>query len=389
MAKIRLKKFLSKSDRVNFHGKGAKNPAAALAARVKSGKKPDKSRRKKRFTLRTSDSPPWPELEEQFLEAAKGPRTSEWWDLFRDGINNSGLALWLTCRHQFWLRYVCGYDRPAYAEPIEFGNVFHWLIERWHEKPGSLKPKKVFGLLVEDYHTEWMKTAPLLSPKDKQAQQSFYGLAAAMWPFYADRYAADLTYKRRRVEQEFRVDHELKDGTKIPLFGTIDLQWVTDGGFDIIDHKTSSFINEQEKQQALSLDLQLLFYGWARFLQTGKAVHTIWHDVIRRTHLKMTSKETPQQYGKRIAAKVAEDPAHFFIRFPVTVRARKLKLYAQTVIKPMIEDLAAWARGDAPHYINPNALVGRYGPCRLFGNITQGNFSGLPRRRPTTRGVEI
>ena len=358
-----------------------------LRNKVANAKAPAADGPRRKFKIRNDGSPPWPELEEQFIIPA-GPRSSKWWDFFKDGINNSGLAMWLADRHTFYLRYVCGYDREQYAEPIEFGNVFHWLIEQWHQNPGKMK--KPFNRLVEDYHPEWMEKAPTLTPKQKDTQSSFYGMAAAMWPFYADKYADDLKKRNRQVEREFRAPHRLADGTVVNLYGTVDLEWAgQNGGIEIIDHKTTSFINDDERRALINLDLQLMLYAWARFRETGVVTETIIHDVIRKSTLKMGGKETPQSFGKRIAGKVAADPGYFFARYPSGVHKRKLKLYAKTIIKPIMEDFASWARGDSPHYINPNALVGRYGPSKFFGPITTGNFGGLPRKRPTTRGVEI
>lgn len=390
MAKIRMRKFVPKRERINFQGQ-TKNPAAALKAKlrttIKKAKGSAESKPRRKFAIRNNESPPWPELEEQFIIPA-GPRASKWWDLFKDGINNSGLAMWLENRHTFYLRYVCGYDREQYAEPIEFGNVFHWLIEQWHKNPAKMK--KPFHRLVEDYHPEFMERAPTLSPKQKEVQSSFYGMAAAMWPFYADKYADDLKKSSRHVEREFRAPHKLADGTTIRLYGTVDLEWAgTRGGVDIIDHKTTSFINDDERRAMIQLDLQLMLYSWARFQETGVVTETIIHDVIRKSTLRMGGKESPQTYGQRIAGKVAADPGYFFVRYPAAVGRRKLKLYSQTIITPIIEDFAAWARGETPHYVNPNTLIGRYGPSKFFGPITQGNFGGLPRKRPTTRGVEI
>lgn len=82
------------------------------------------------------------------------------------------------------------------------------------------------------------------------------------------------------------------------------------------------------------------------------------------------------------------DPKHFFVTFRVPLTPAKLTAYAETVINPILDDMADWADGRGRHYPNPNALVGRYGPCRLFAPITSGNFAGVPRMGITTRGVE-
>lgn len=356
----------------------------AIASVLKNGKRPIKRTPRRKIKLRSDRFAPWESVETQFNVET---RSSKWWDLFKDGINNSGLALWLSDRHQFYLRYVCGYDVPAYADAIEFGNVFHWLIEEWHKHPKRLL-KKPLNALFEDYHPAWMGTQQALTPANKSTQTMFYHLAAVMFPFYADKYKADLGTPNKTIEREFRAEHKLKDGTKIPLYGTIDLEWGRKE-LTIIDHKTSSWIVVPEVEAALPLNLQLMFYAHARKLESKKSTAEIAHDVIRRTTMKKTQKETFDKFAKRVLKDVQSRPDFYFVRLPAAVGPDKQANYSKYIINPMIDDLAGWVRGSVPHYPNPNALIGRYGPCRLFGPITTANFGGIARKRPTTRGVEV
>lgn len=325
-------------------------------------------------------------LESQF-NLPPGPRASDNWKL-SDGINNSGLALWLSCRHQFYLRYVCGYEFPQYSEPLEFGNVFHWLIEGWLRRE-IVKVHNVERDLRERYHGPWFKALGVpMTPKQKETQETFYAVAAAMFPTYCKKYQDDRTLGGA-VERPFEAVVKIKTGIKVPLYGTIDLEQAAGRGrIDIVDHKTSSWINEGEIAAALPLNFQLMFYAFARNLEDGSVTSSICHDVIRRSSAKKTQKESVHSFAARIGKEAAAKPEHFFQRFRVDVGAKKLELFAEWIIKPILRDFAEWAQGRGPHYPNVNALVGRYGPCKLFGPITAGNFAGVPRRRPTTRGVE-
>ena len=328
-------------------------------------------------------------LEDQF-DIGTRKRSSEWWDFFKDGINNSGIGLWLADRHQFWLRYVCGYDYSVYQDSIEFGNIFHWLIERWLK--GKLKnPEKE---LRKVYHREWVGTFHGLTPTNKQTQERFYALAAAMWPHYAEKFKDDLKKDWTGIEVEFTAKHTLNiDGrgwpTKVPLYGTIDGVWMDDAGFEhLLDHKTSSWINEQEILAALPLNFQLLFYAYAWKLLKKRTVKTISHDVIRRTTSKPKKNESLQKWAKRMGSEVGGNPDYYFTRITVPITNRKLQRFTELVIEPILLDMADWAAGRLRHYPNVNALIGRYGPCPLFTSITTANFAGVPRKRPTTRGVE-
>ena len=390
MATIRLKKFTPKMDPLPWKNDG-ETEAVKVRRRVKeklSGGNKFKPTGKVKLRQAEPRKKKPIQLEDQF-NIGYGPRKSQWWDLFKDGINNSGIALWLNCRHQFWLRYVCGYELRVYNDSLEFGNIFHWLIERWLR--GKLKNPE--GELRTKYHKTWMKGAAGLTPQNKQTQETFYSLAAAMWPHYARKYRADLKANNFGVEVQFDVEHVVMFGSKpvkVRLYGTIDRLWKDADGRHLADHKTSSWINEYEIAASLPLNFQLMFYAYADFLRTEKIVSSICHDVIRRTTAKPSkkSKETIAAFAKRVGKEIDVNPDYYFNRITTPVDRKKLEAYREFVITPIMADLADWAAGRGPHYPNPNALIGRYGPCRLFGPITQNNFAGLPRMRPTSRGVE-
>jgi hypothetical protein len=365
----------------------AERVSRAIKDRLSGGER--SKRNGKKPALKKKNAKPLA-LESQF-DIGSGPRCSEWWNLFEDGINNSGIGLWLSCRHQFWLRYVCGYNVSVYNDSIEFGNIFHWLIERWLR--GKLRFPEVE--LRTRYHPKWLKGFGTLTPQNKQTQETFYALAAAMWPVYARKYKADLFTNNFGVEVQFDVKHRLWDHKGKPvlirLYGTIDRLFSdSSGGRHLVDHKTSSWINEGEIAAALPLNFQLMYYAYADFLKTGKIVSSTAHDMIRRTSAKPNKKthESIAKYAKRIGKEVEKEPDYYFNRIPTPVNRVKLEAYRDNIINPIICDLAEWASGRGPHYPNPNAIIGRYGPCSLFGPITQNNFAGLPRKRPTTRGVE-
>lgn len=402
MAKIKLRKFGKRSEPLpweNDRQTQGEKIAAKIKERLKTGRWPKDRKtepsttapRRKRQLVKP------PALEDQF-NIGNEPRGSKWWDLFKDGINNSGIGLWLQDRHQFWLRYVCGYEVPVYQDSLEFGNIFHWLIERHLKGRLSRKKDGAFNDLRGKYHREWVEGfAGTLSAKNKQTQETFYTLAAAMWPAYLERYKDH--WKGREVvavEKEFTAVHKLRDKTPITLYGTIDLitrfpepkSVLKTKYLHLEDHKTASFINEFEIEQSLALNFQLMFYAYAEFLTSGEVVRSVSHDVIRRTASKPHKGESLKDYGRRMAREVSKSPDYFFQRFKCEVTPEKLRAYQRWIIEPILEDLAAWARGTGAHYPNPNALITRYGPCRLFTPITTGNFSGIPRKRPTTRGVE-
>lgn len=326
-----------------------------------------------------------------------GPRSSKWWDLYRDGINQSGLALFLACKHQFWLRYVCGYSQEVYNESIEFGNIFHWLIERWlkFKNPQNLEfcEGPTLAALTGEYHPKWMEGQGILSGGNKSTQELNYVRAAAMFPHYVKHYQADLKKKYRAVEKQIAVPYccDLSGPTPshtFPLYLTIDGVIKHGKGVKVQDTKTTSRMNPYEIQNTLRLDFQLLFYAWAWMLTGGKQVVAVEKNVIRRPITKPHKGESLKSYGKRLGKEVAKQPKYYFQRFTEGITFKELQNFSKYILSPMLRDLKEWADGGR-HYPNLNSLLTKYGPCRLFTPITTANFAGVSRKRPTSRGVEI
>lgn len=318
------------------------------------------------------------------FDIGHGARSSKYWDLWRDGINQSGLALWLACRHQFWLQYVCGYNMDVYNQSIEFGNVFHWLIEQW--LGGRLKDAAAD--LRKRYHPAWMKGWENLSSSAKAEQEINYCVAVALWPHYAKIYAADKKRKWKSVEGQFSAIIK-PDKKQIKIYGTQDGAFQEGEALRLRDTKTSSRITEREIAETMGYNFQLLIYALAWFINAGKCPASIEHDVIRRTTSKPHKGESLQAFTRRISKEVAKKPAYFFFRVRHPLKERELCRFRDFVLIPMLRDLERWACGAGEHYPNLNSLLTKYGPCRLFTPITTNNFAGVPRRKPKTRGVEI
>jgi len=320
------------------------------------------------------------------FDIGDAPRSSKWWDLYRDGINQSGLSLWLSCKHQFWLQYVCGYQYEVYNVSLEFGNVFHWLIERWLK--GELSKDPAADLRTV-YHPSFIKGWKNLPSTAKAEQEINYAVAVAIWPHYARHYAADLKRKWTSLEGQFSATVKSKGCQPITIYGTQDGAFRDGKRTRLTDTKTTSRITEYEIENTMGLNFQLLTYSLAHFINTGKCPSSVEHNVIRRTTSKPHKGESLSGFIRRIGKEVAKKPAYFFYRFRHGLTQVDLERFRDFVFLPILRDLERWAYAGGPHYPNLNALLTKYGPCRLFVPITSNNFAGVPRQRPTTNGVPV
>ena len=52
------------------------------------------------------------------------------WNLYEDGITHTMMDTFLTCPHQCYLSYIEGWRSDRFSYAIEFGDLFHTILEK-------------------------------------------------------------------------------------------------------------------------------------------------------------------------------------------------------------------------------------------------------------------
>lgn len=317
------------------------------------------------------------------------------WSFWEDGVSSSLIALWLQCREQFRLEVVQGWRNFYTPLYFSFGTCGHWILQQAYAKKDP-PDKTGVRKFVSQFEKLWRKEWPNAPQGQLDVQEQVYGLAEAVMPAYFIRWAGDFpghkypcrhnTATPRKwlgLETQFSVEHVFKDGKVLRVRGTRDgMLEDAKNELRVFDSKFRSVINEEDTLDALPKDLQQMLYNWATWEDTGQCPGGTTMNIVRRPGHRRGKEESWKNFFSRIS-KDLHDPKkwdHNFIRMEMDITKREIEDYYENVLSPIFEDMRAWWEGRSPHYMNPNALVSKYGRCAMFQPITTGRFPGMFQR---------
>jgi hypothetical protein len=319
----------------------------------------------------------------------KASPVREPWDLFKHGISASKILLWLACREQFRLTAKEGWRSIDEKLPFAFGGVGHDMLDQLRGK--SHHPSaRVIGNVADAVELKYRKRKGRLTSAQELAFQSWFGVCVATVNAYCVRWDGDWTgtYKHGNntakpdkwlaSERRFKIPFVLETGQTISLNGIWDALFETKRQkLWVQDTKFLSRIDDGILLDMLPFDLQMNLYLWACWKEFDCVPQGVVFDIVRRPGHKQGKTEQLQPFLSRVAAELMNPVkfSHNFIRLEMVKLKRELVEWENTQLRPILEDIRMWHEGETPHYINPTALVSKYGPCDMFGPIVRGDFT--------------
>ena len=319
------------------------------------------------------------QLQPVFDPVWKGPE--------QDGITQSLLSSFMTCRERFWVRVVKGLKADSgFENSIEYGNMWHICEEHFAAGKDWRKP-----LL------QYCKDAANKYPTDQEQVLKCYRCCLAQFPVYTDYWKAHYEPNSRAPllqEISFAVPYRLPSGRIVKMRGKWDSVEVKSDagkviGIKLQENKTKGDIREADLQKQLTFDLQTLYYLVAleRYKATQvKEGNKAWdhpiigikYNVIRRPlsggrhsisqHKATKSKpeETLDQFYLRLQGLIKSEPEYFFMRWNVGISQADIRLFEETFLIPMFEQLCDWwehiiacgvhqEKRFGPRLLNPNS----------------------------------
>lgn len=322
------------------------------------------------------------------------------WNLYTDGVSSSMLNDFLTCREQLRLSAVKGYKPKSTPLPFAFGTCVHWILEQVYSR--ETKPLDHSGVkkYIAEFEELWYKEMPAPTQKALDTQQYVYTLAEAVLPTYFVRWRGDFPrYKYPApceaptprkwlgLETKYRVEYEFPDKTIVPVVGTRDGFFESkDGKRWMFDTKCRSVIDEDATLDTLPFDLQQMLYLWATRKQTGVCPNGTVMNIVRRPQHRQLKGESLKDFGERVAEDVQKESRwdHFFKRVWMELLPSEIDEWEHTQLAPLLRDVRDWYDGAGPHYMNPNALITKYGRCQMYSLIVNDDPTGYVQRKPGT-----
>lgn len=313
-------------------------------------------------------------------------------NLWKDGVTYSFLDEFQVCREQARLSYVEGYREKGMKEYFEFGNCIHNCIEAH----GKNKCKQInYNLILNKYRDARRKE---LTPSERTSLDQMVETARIMWPAYTEfwqnthgmEYLPDCEFVA--LEEDFKIPHELEDGTQVFLRGRIDGLLRYKKQLWLMENKTKSIIDDRIKDY-LPLDLQTTIYSHVVEQKYGEPVAGILYNVIRRPGLRLNKDRDVDLLLSRIRAAVEESPQDYFLRWNVYLNPGDTKKAIERTLNPLLRNVVLWWKEIEPnlfdpfsipnrvhHYMSPKGLYTQYGRSNYFDILTTGNDSNFTRR---------
>lgn len=310
------------------------------------------------------------------------------WDLYKDGISYSLLSKWLVCKERMRLYAVEGLVQKSDTDARSFGTLFHKLLELGHTCNHD------YSMVSRQYQTYCKKETWLT-----QKEQVLILLADATYQAYCEKYRiTDLAKEYIYQEEAFRVPYVLPSGRIVDLRGRWDQVYREGRRRTFLqENKTKSRIDGVSLAAFLPHNLQTMMYATTFFLREGYELTGVMLNVIRNTSLRQRSKETPNQFAKRLLEDIASRPDFYFHRNYVEFGHGDLKRWQQQYLNPILEDVCDWWESiehdpfnpwvdkdglpNRKHYPRPFGLYDpfAYGKGDYFDKVTRGSNVGLQK----------
>ena len=230
-------------------------------------------------------------------------------------LTSTRLAGMRKCPRLHYWRYELGLARVRQATPLRFGSLFHKGLELRHSMAGQLAEDALASILqavlaeydaVPDWadRTEWTVERETLGAL----------LSGHIWRYGQD----DLQFVA--VEQAFELPLVNPDSGALSrtfsLAGKIDaIVRLPDGRLAVLEYKTAGedIAPDSEYWLRLRCDGQISLYVLAARAM-GYDVATVLYDVTRKPTIRLRQKETPEAFGQRLLADIAERPGFYYQR---------------------------------------------------------------------------
>lgn len=328
------------------------------------------------------------------------------WNFHEHGVTSSFLNSFLTCREQTRLHYVEGWASRHVPLAFEFGTCCHWILEQAYSPDNIRKIKPMLEtafeqlplwiqLQVDTYEKKWLEQVTLPSQKQLEQQELVYGMANAILPSYFTRWNGDFLGKYSyhngttapvkwdSLEEVFEIPYEYPDGLVVPIRGRRDgVFYDKRNKLWVFDTKCRSVINDDDALDTLPFDLQQMLYLYVTRVQKEVNPAGVIMNILRRPGQRRGMDEALTDFLERIAAEYAK-PAkfdHHYKRYEMAIDRNEISDWKADMLDPLMLDVRAWYEGTAPHYMNHNALITKYGKCGMFLPICKNEFSQCYRR---------
>jgi hypothetical protein len=298
------------------------------------------------------------------------------WNPMIHGVTQSLVQKFIGDKDRFHKHAVLGLRETDRKEAMEYGSIFHKLIElgaimgskysrlkmltemnKWikrrYDNPESLMLVKIAIAVYEEYRV-WEKK----KPKNTYIEAE---------PVFAENFPLPpLTFN---PNDDILI--RIPKGIVIPLRGRIDGVLSRNKGIGIEENKTKSKIDVAFLQATIPSNIQVMFYAVCAELKYGKPCLDVTYNVIRKPAERQKQKETDEEFIERIKENVKLQPTHYFYRFYYEFHKGQVDKWKREELIPALYSIYLWWRSIEANPTNPwvdlNGNVNPFHGRKSFG----------------------
>lgn len=301
------------------------------------------------------------------------PENGKFWDFYRDGISQSLIQKFLSCRQQCRLEYYEGWTKVKQPLFFKFGTCVHWVLAEIYNEGVEPTKDHIIGLIRKYERNYFQKN--VVDAADQKELDEIFMMAELILEKYFIWHDKDFHHKWMFTERNFEVPF---GDTK--LRGRWDGGWIENKRLCLVDHKCLSMIDEEGIADMLPLDMQVLVYCYAALVEFGIMPYEMNYNIVRRPGFRQ-GKKTDEEFRQHIICELNKKLNYYFIRIPIRITKDELLFWVEHQLKPIVAEIQRWFDGGCESFVTPGSLITKYGRCSMFGAITKNDYSGLVKRQ--------
>ena len=270
------------------------------------------------------------------------------WSLLTHGVTQSLLQKFIGCKDRFHKHAILGLKSVDRKEAMEYGTMFHKLIEEGARLGKNYTRDKLVRIMNEYIKLKYSSPESLLLAR----------IAIAQYHEYKEWESTKPKYKYLAQEPVFNEPFPLPatsynpcpeisiniPRTTINLRGRIDEVIEKENGIWLQENKTKSRIDISTLQDTIPENIQVMFYAVAAQLKYGRPVKGVIYNVIRKPGQRQRQKEADQDYIDRIVKEIRENPNYYFYRLAYSFPPGAVAKWTREELVPLLYDVYIWWR---------------------------------------------
>lgn len=322
---------------------------------------------------------------------------TNFYDMEKDGVTQSLIAMWLSCREKARL-YLEGWDSKYHKETLIDGSIGHTVFELAYTdiKEGKLKDVPLMQetrKYVDEAETKWYEENLKASAEARVMVERACAVMEVMLPLYFDYWKDDFKKKEwlsleEKTLMKFPITDKYGKKTVIPVKGKKDGTFMSAKGVWLFETKFKSQIDESGLFDTLGFETQVMMY----LLQTWGNTNNppprgCLYNVVRRASLRQKVKESIPAFAARVKKDIEKRPDFYFLRLQNPITKTDL-LKFKDEFEGLLKDLWNWWNSNTPHYKNTYSCIGKYGRCLFLPVCSKQDYSSLTKRKTVFKELE-